>query len=492
MRRTVLVAVALLAAACGSDDRTTVSEPLPDRTSFSEPSPDAAAQTVTSNDGRLVIGAPPGLPTITVTTADFDESRLGPGLALVAAYEFGPDGAVFDPPVSVTLTLNESTEDGASPVFLLLESDDGWEVPPQRVEMGEGTLSVIAEVEHFSGGSYVRAEPAPDDSTPRRLPVVTDLELDPFSFTEAVGRQQAITGAFTVTVPGGKPESGSLKLGRDPGGLGAAADSRGVIEVLKGDPDQLEASVACIGEGTGQYQYDVSPEDLYVPLRADERMAFLVDGKEVEASLSDWSLTLTGFAHCEAVGSDLTWAEEPTDDCREGYGFESAPCGEGVEVTRYAVVLTDGVLELWMQLAGDPMISEETQWFADLFLQMDGASFGCGVSNVPESGPATSTLQPYVFDQQGTPDLETTPCTASLETNDRGPVAHLRLDAPAATGMPATPESFLAAGTFGSNADGSMASADDLFNSLDFVSETGLVRLGDLCDSGLQDRTCSE
>jgi hypothetical protein len=58
--------------------------------------------------------------------------------------------------------------------------------------------------------------------------------------------------------------------------------------------------------------------------------------------------------------------------------------------------------------------------------------------------------------------------------------------------VPPTPESFLAAGTFGSNADGTMASADDLFNGLDFVDETGLVRLDDLCDSGLQDGTCTE
>lgn len=468
-----LSALFLLLAACGGAEQT-------------EASTVASAQQVVSADGAVAISAEPGSVAVSVVAADFDETRLGSGLALMGAYEFGPDGARFEDPVTVAFTLDAEAD--LTPVFLLVESEAGWEFPTQWIVVDEGVMRVIAELDHFSGGSYVRVEdeqPAPAAG----LPVVTDIRLNPPAFTQPVDGIQTITGSFNVSTDG-RSEQGFLRVQTR---LEIPQASRGVLELQQGNPDPTEVEVRCAAEGTGRYEYRVLGADLYDPLAGPA--SFVVDGVEVSTEFDGWSMTIGGAATCTPSGSAVepvdVFIGDAADDCRQGYSEEPAVCGAGVDISGYQVMITGGSIEVVLRLSDAPLFDESSQWFADFFVDESGAGVGCGISNVSGDGVAGTELAPYVFSMTGQQIDEGT-CTAMLDTGGEDPVVTLQLDLAAATGAAPTLETRIGAGTFGGNADGTMASADDIFSDLEATDEFGIITVGGLCDSGIDPGVCNQ
>lgn len=157
MRRPLLgaaaLATALVAAACAASTATTTttttSAPTTTTTTTAPTTTTTSpAQTVTSEDGRLSLDVPPGHPDVTIADA---AGPTAPGVEVVAAWELGPSGLEFDPPVQATIELDR--DDGLELFWLLVEGDGAWTISPD-VEI-EGTV-MRTQISHFSRAVLVR------------------------------------------------------------------------------------------------------------------------------------------------------------------------------------------------------------------------------------------------------------------------------------------------------------------------------------------------
>lgn len=183
---------------------------------------------------------------------------------------------------------------------------------------------------------------------------------------------------------------------------------------------------------------------------------------------------------------------DPSGDCRQAFTDDPAPCGEGVDITGYEVAVMGGDVEVDMHLDREPMPTESDAWFAEIVVEFDGTGFGCGLSNLEGGFEPTSMLHPYVYDYQATQGLDETVCDGMVEMTDAGSVVVLRLDVMRATGMEPAPDMRIAGGTTRRDVDGTMGSADDMFNDLLYVDGFGFVSLVDLCNEGGVAEVCTE
>ncbi|VAW09092.1 hypothetical protein MNBD_ACTINO02-1428 [hydrothermal vent metagenome] len=135
----MLVAVAMIAAACGGGGAT----PSVDST-------DPAAPTkgnVVSPDGMLTVVPPAGAGDITIAEAgpivefeDFGQS--------LRSYELGPDGSTFDTPVELRFQVN--ADELARGVLVAARSSDGSVEPLDFTIESSGGPVVVATIDHFT------------------------------------------------------------------------------------------------------------------------------------------------------------------------------------------------------------------------------------------------------------------------------------------------------------------------------------------------------
>ena len=156
---TVLVAVTMLAAACGGggDGDAVAAEPAPatdeqtpDRSDGeSEPPTEEVDEgPVTSVDGRLVATPPRGAGPITVEPGEPIAALDGLGVS-VAAYELGPDGSVFDEPVELRFAVDAAT--AMSGIIVTAESSDGTlDALAVTIEQTADGFEAVALLDHFT------------------------------------------------------------------------------------------------------------------------------------------------------------------------------------------------------------------------------------------------------------------------------------------------------------------------------------------------------
>lgn len=125
--------------------------------------------TLTSEDGRVTLNIPAGTvlktaaggPLISMTVSVPDSIPAPPsGKTVILALDFGPDGATFDPPITLTLTYEESElPAGVSEASLSLAfwDDSGWAVLESEVDAGADTVS--APVSHFTTFAILAQQP---------------------------------------------------------------------------------------------------------------------------------------------------------------------------------------------------------------------------------------------------------------------------------------------------------------------------------------------
>lgn len=152
----VLVAVTLLAAACGGDgdggDGEAVAgeqvEAADDAVGSEASGEDVASGPIASPDGRLVVTPPDDAGPITVDPGEPIEALDGLGVS-VAAYELGPDGSVFDEPVELRFAVDEVT--ATSGVVVTAQSSDGTlDALSVILEQTDDGYDAVALLDHFT------------------------------------------------------------------------------------------------------------------------------------------------------------------------------------------------------------------------------------------------------------------------------------------------------------------------------------------------------
>ncbi|MFC1950471.1 hypothetical protein ACFLWD_02270 [Chloroflexota bacterium] len=143
----------------------------------------------TSEEGDLTITIPEG--TIALDEdgnplgsleIDVDENPPDPPeevYIIGLAYDFGPDGATFDPPITITFTLDlDDLPDGVDPEDLVLAFWDGdeWVELDGDVDVENGTITITADVEHFTTFAVITVPPPP---------VAPPSELAPAAFASS-------------------------------------------------------------------------------------------------------------------------------------------------------------------------------------------------------------------------------------------------------------------------------------------------------------------
>jgi hypothetical protein len=148
---------ALALASCGGDGKDKGGTATP------EASPTPAGTTVTSDDGKLILSIPNGaMPEgteVTITSVPNDQLpvELSQLLGSGTGYLLEPDGLVLSQPAIATLTLERSElddEEGTQSAYGLVSfsGTEGREVLDSETahRLGEDTVTVQAEIEHFS------------------------------------------------------------------------------------------------------------------------------------------------------------------------------------------------------------------------------------------------------------------------------------------------------------------------------------------------------
>ncbi len=105
----------------------------------------AAGGIVDFGGGSLTIEAGALAADTTISVVELDAGALPDGASVFAAYDFGPDGTVFDPPARLRLDAVESPPEGRRAAASRLESDAWVDLPG-----GSHAGSLYAEVDHFT------------------------------------------------------------------------------------------------------------------------------------------------------------------------------------------------------------------------------------------------------------------------------------------------------------------------------------------------------
>jgi len=205
MRR--LIGLLLLLAACSNGGSALVG--------ISQTVGPAGGQVVAA-DGNLTLAIPAGaLPADTeITVRELAPSELGPefqGADVAAAYEFGPDGLMFQQPATVTLLLDQSPLGPggvlqADAVVLVSDSGAGIEAAAAQELNGNadtGAMTLTCRISHFSGLVAVKGGITFEvTGVPNRMPAgnIFSATLDIRASADAK-MSGNVTFAFPVTPP---------------------------------------------------------------------------------------------------------------------------------------------------------------------------------------------------------------------------------------------------------------------------------------------------
>ncbi len=134
----------------------------------------------TSKDGNLTITIPEGtialdeegepLESLEIAVDETPPDPPEDAHVIGLAYDFGPAGATFDPPITMTYTLDlDDLPEGVAPEDLVIAYWDGdeWVELDSEVDIENSTITIIADVEHFTTFAVIGAvAPPPEEVTP--------------------------------------------------------------------------------------------------------------------------------------------------------------------------------------------------------------------------------------------------------------------------------------------------------------------------------------
>ncbi len=161
------------------------------------------------------------------------------------AYDFGPDGATFDPPITMTYTLDlDDLPEGVAPEDLVIAYWDGdeWVELDSDVDVENNTITIEVDVDHFTTFAVIGAVPPPPAAF-----TVSSLSISPA--TVNIGETVAIS--LVVTNTGGK--SGSYIVTLDINGVKEADKT---VTVDAGDSQEVSFNVT--KEDAGIYSVAVA------------------------------------------------------------------------------------------------------------------------------------------------------------------------------------------------------------------------------------------
>lgn len=190
---TILIAVALLIQACGSDSTTSPDGGEGD-TDDAGTVIGAEGGSVASADGALTLTIPAGAlgTDAAITITPIDASSLGPEWAGVTdsvdatIYDLGPDGLTFDEPLTVSMRSEIAPPAPGEPFamagsLLLTAAGGGIEAlgnAKTRVDLDSGVVTVSGELDHFSPLVHVRPGVTFEvQGVPDVLPVGEEVEI---------------------------------------------------------------------------------------------------------------------------------------------------------------------------------------------------------------------------------------------------------------------------------------------------------------------------
>ncbi|MFC2044202.1 hypothetical protein ACFLT8_03285, partial [Chloroflexota bacterium] len=194
-----------------------------------------------------------GLLTASEVTATRDVSA---GIFIVSAVDFGPDGAKFEPAITLTMSYDPvSLPDGTTEDELYITCWDGsqWLALPSMVDTGANTVS--AKISHFTQFALLGKLPPEQNSIPPLAPhaaeparfAVSTLSIVPGKVEPA----QVLTVSVVVTNIGGSRGEYTIVLK-----INGSEESR---RRLMFDPDLgLEVGFSIAENLTGTYEVDVN------------------------------------------------------------------------------------------------------------------------------------------------------------------------------------------------------------------------------------------
>jgi len=172
----------------------------------------------TSEDGNMTLTIEEGTialdedgDPLSTLTLDVDVSPPDPpedAHIIGLAYDFGPDGATFDPPITMTYTLDlDDLPEGVDPENLVIAYWDGdeWVELDSDVDVENNTITIEAEVEHFTTFAVIAMPPpalAPAVFTSSSLSI-SPLEVDTgqtVTISISVANTGEEEGSYTVTL----------------------------------------------------------------------------------------------------------------------------------------------------------------------------------------------------------------------------------------------------------------------------------------------------
>jgi len=127
------------------------------------------------------------------------------------AYDFGPDGATFDPPITMTYTLDlDDLPEGVDPENLVIAYWDGdeWVELDSDVDTENNTITIEAEVDHFTTFAIMAMPPPPvpvlaPAAFTSSLLSISPLEVDTgqtVTISISVANTGEEEGSYTVTL----------------------------------------------------------------------------------------------------------------------------------------------------------------------------------------------------------------------------------------------------------------------------------------------------
>ena len=193
----VLVAAAVLGACGGGDSSPEVSSESPDPTSGAAGSGNNSegAREFVSPDGLLIVSAPQDGTEVAIAEV---EASLDPGIVADAfgAYELGPAGATFDPPLQLTLSISDTDVERGIAVMHVKSSGEAESVVTRRIDGGVSfELSSFSAVEIYQLGDGITL------SAPDRVDVGETFEVTIHSRDGGRSAYPADAPGFTSSAP---------------------------------------------------------------------------------------------------------------------------------------------------------------------------------------------------------------------------------------------------------------------------------------------------
>lgn len=180
---------------------------------------------LTSADGKLTIDIPSGttlknaagnpFSSITLTIPP-DVPAAPEGSIAVGAFDLKPDGAVFNPPITLILTYDESDlPEGVNEEGLVIAWWDGAQWVTQESSVDAEAKTVSVQVSHFTIFAILAEEPAPPTPAPTPVPAPVTTPApepaptpEPTPATEPAATPEPTTPTPTLTpAPAPSPEA---------------------------------------------------------------------------------------------------------------------------------------------------------------------------------------------------------------------------------------------------------------------------------------------